>query len=70
MIPSTVGFLDQDFEIETQPSLTYKMDLDGDSVRGLVDCKQNGISTSYIRGITALKHLICMVNLLLGFALN
>ena len=36
MIPSTVGFLDQDFEIETQPSLTYKMDLDGDSVRGLV----------------------------------
>lgn len=37
MIPSTVGFLDQDFEIETQPSLTYKMDLDGDSVRGLVD---------------------------------
>ena len=32
MIPSTVGFLDQDFEIETQPSLTYKMDLDGDSV--------------------------------------
>ena len=37
MIPSTVGFLDQDFEIETQPSLTYKMDLDGDSVRGLVN---------------------------------
>ena len=31
MIPSTVGFLDQDFEIETQPSLTYKMDLDGQS---------------------------------------
>ena len=27
----------QDFEIEPQPSLTYKMDLDGDSVRGLVD---------------------------------
>lgn len=82
MIPSTVGFLDQDFEIETQPSLTYKMDLDGDSVRGLVDeqdamkqmisehCKQKGISTSYIRGITALKHLTCMVNLSLGFALN
>ena len=79
MIPSTVGFLDQDFEIETQPSLTYKMDLDGDSVRGLVDeqdamkqmiFKQKGISTSYIRGITALKHLTCMVNLSLGFALN
>ena len=37
MIPSTVGFLDQDFEIETQPSQTYKMDLDGDSIRGFVD---------------------------------
>ena len=37
MIPSTVGFLDQDFEIEEQPSQTYKMDLDGDSVRGVVD---------------------------------
>ncbi len=37
MIPSTVGFLNRDFEIEEQPSLTYKMDLEGDSVRGLVD---------------------------------
>ena len=37
MIPSTVGFLDQDFDIEEQPSLTYKMDLDGDSIRGFVD---------------------------------
>lgn len=37
MIPSTVGFLVQDFEIEEQPSLTYKMDLNGDSVRGFVD---------------------------------
>lgn len=37
MIPSTSGFLAQDFEIEEQPSLTYKMDLEGDSVRGIVD---------------------------------
>lgn len=37
MIPSTIGFLAQDFEIEEQPSLTYKMDLNGDSVRGFVD---------------------------------
>ena len=37
MIPSTVGFLAQDFVIEEQPSLTYKMDLNGDSVRGFVD---------------------------------
>lgn len=37
MIPSAIGFLDQDFEIEEQPSLTYKMNLDGESVRGLTD---------------------------------
>ncbi len=37
MIPSTVGFLDQDFEIEEQPSKTYKMDLNGNSVQGFVD---------------------------------
>lgn len=37
MIPSTVGFLDQNFEIETQPSLTYKMN--ENSLRGLVDEK-------------------------------
>jgi len=37
MIPSASGFLARDFEIEEQPSLTYRMDLDGDSVRGYVD---------------------------------
>lgn len=37
MIPSTVGFLDQDFEIEEQPSKIYKMDLNGNSVRGFCD---------------------------------
>lgn len=37
MIPSTGGFLAQDFEIEKQPSLTYRMDLEGDYVRGYVD---------------------------------
>lgn len=37
MIPSTTGFLGQDFEITEQPSKTYKMDLEGDSVRGFVD---------------------------------
>ena len=36
MIPSTGGFL-QDAEIEEQPSLTYKMDLDGNAVKGFVD---------------------------------
>lgn len=40
MIPSTTGFLSQDLEIEEQPSLTYKMDLDGDSVRGYVDGRE------------------------------
>lgn len=37
MIPSTAGFLAQNFEIKEQPSLTYRMDLNGDSVRGFVD---------------------------------
>lgn len=37
MIPSTIGFLDQDFKIEEQPSKSYKMDLKGESVRGVCD---------------------------------
>ena len=34
MIPSNADFLDQDFEIEEQPTHTYKMDLAGKLVRG------------------------------------
>lgn len=37
MIPSTTGFLNQDFEIEELPGKTYKMDLNRDSVRGFCD---------------------------------
>lgn len=37
MIPSTGIFLSQDFAVVRQPGLTYKMDLDGDRVRGLAD---------------------------------
>lgn len=37
MIPSVVGFLDQDFQIEELPSKNYKMDLNGDSIRGFCD---------------------------------
>lgn len=37
MIPSTVGFLDQDFELEEQPTYTYKMNLDTGSIRGYTD---------------------------------
>lgn len=37
MIPSTVGFMEQDFEIEEQPSMVYRMDLNGDSVKGFCD---------------------------------
>lgn len=37
MIPSNTGFLDRDFEIERQPTHTYKMDLDSRSVRGYAD---------------------------------
>lgn len=37
MIPSTVGFLDQDFEVEEQPSMTYKVNMDDGYVRGHID---------------------------------
>ena len=37
MIPSTVGFLDKDFEVEEQPSFTYKMQTEDNFVRGYTD---------------------------------
>lgn len=37
MIPSTSGFLEYDFEIEEQPTKVYKMDLNGNSIRGFCD---------------------------------
>lgn len=40
MIPSTVGFLDKDFEIEEQPGLTYKMHANQNLVRGYTDGRE------------------------------
>lgn len=40
MIPSSTGFLDEDFEIEEQPSLTYKMDIKNNAVRGFADGRE------------------------------
>lgn len=37
MIPSTVGFLDKDFEIEEQPSLTYRMQTEEKRIRSHTD---------------------------------
>ncbi len=37
MIPSTTAFLEQDFEIEEQPTRTYKMNLTSELVRGYTD---------------------------------
>lgn len=37
MIPGTTAFLEQDFEIEEQPTHTYKMNLESFSVRGYTD---------------------------------
>lgn len=37
MIPSTTGFLEQNFELEEQPTYTYKMNLDTSSIRGYTD---------------------------------
>lgn len=37
MIPSTTAFLEQDFEIEEQPTHTYKMNLESELVRSYTD---------------------------------
>lgn len=37
MIPSATVFLKEDFKIEEQPTYTYKMNLQSDSVRGYAD---------------------------------
>lgn len=37
MIPSTTGFLEQDFEITEQPTKTYRMNLQTNRIRGYVD---------------------------------
>lgn len=37
MIPSTAGFLGQDFEMKERPSLTYQMDMGAGRVRGYAD---------------------------------
>ena len=37
MIPSTVGFMDQDFEMEEKPGLTYKMNMAESVVKGYAD---------------------------------
>lgn len=37
MIPSTTGFLTQDFELEEIPSKTYKINLNDSTVRGYTD---------------------------------
>lgn len=82
MIPSTTAFLEQDFELERQPTYTYKMNLESNLIRGYTDgleaMKQaifksyprNGINILCIRGITELKPLICMVNPFLMYARN
>lgn len=37
MIPSTTGYLEQDFEIVEQPTLTYRMDFQTKNIRGYTD---------------------------------
>ena len=37
MIPSTVGFLDKEFDIAQQPGLTYKMQMGSSQIRGYTD---------------------------------
>jgi len=37
MIPGTSGFLQSDFEIVTQPTKTYRMDMENQQIRGYAD---------------------------------
>lgn len=37
MIPSNTGFLEQDFELERQPTYTHKMNLGANLIRGYTD---------------------------------
>ena len=40
MIPSTTGYLEEDFEIEEEPTLTYCMDIQDHRIRGYADEKE------------------------------
>lgn len=40
MIPLTVGFLNKNFTIKEQPSLTYRMDFDSKSIRGKAEDRE------------------------------
>lgn len=37
MIPATAGFLEQDFEVEEQPDLTYKLNIADEEINGYAD---------------------------------
>lgn len=37
MIPSVSGFLDQEFEVEEEPSKNYRMDIYGETICGKID---------------------------------
>lgn len=47
MIPSTTAFLEQDFEIEEQPTHTYKMNLESNLIRGYADGQEAMIQAIY-----------------------
>lgn len=49
MIPSVNDNLQQDFEIEEQPTYTYKLNIDGDSIIGFTD------------GLEAMKQAIYLI---------
>jgi len=40
MIPVTAGFLEQDLELEEQPTYTYQLNLDKNQVQGYIDEKE------------------------------
>lgn len=47
MIPSTTAYLEQDFEIEEQPTHTYKMNLETHRIQGYTDGQEAMIQAIY-----------------------
>ena len=52
MIPSVSGFLDQEFEVEEEPSKNYRMDIYGETICGKID------------GLEAMKQVIYKLSLI------
>lgn len=59
MIPSATAFLGQDFEIEEQPTRTYKMNIADNSIKGYTD--ERDAMTQAIYKILSTERFQCLI---------